>query len=40
MTSALIGASRVAQVEDAVGALEKVEFAEEELEAVERILAG
>ena len=38
MTSALIGASRVAQVEEAVGALGKLEFGEEELEEIEGIL--
>jgi L-glyceraldehyde 3-phosphate reductase len=37
-TSALIGASRVSQVEDAVGALAKLPFTGEELEAIDRIL--
>ncbi len=40
MTSALVGASRVQQVEDSVATLEKLEFAEDELEAIEEILAG
>jgi len=38
VTSALIGASKVAQVEDAVGALAKMELAKEELAAIEEIL--
>ena len=40
VTSALIGASKVSQIEDAVGALRKLEFAAEELKAIEAILAG
>jgi len=40
VTSALIGASRVEQIEDAVGALQNLPFAPEELETVEQILAG
>ncbi len=40
MTSALIGASRVKQVEDAVDALNRLDFSTEELEQIERILAG
>jgi L-glyceraldehyde 3-phosphate reductase len=40
MTSALIGASRVEQIEEAVGALNNLSFADEELLAIERILAG
>ncbi|HEY1012096.1 MAG TPA: L-glyceraldehyde 3-phosphate reductase [Herpetosiphonaceae bacterium] len=40
VTSALIGASRVAQIEDAVGALANLAFAPGELEAIERILGG
>ncbi len=39
MTSALIGASRVAQIEDAVGALNNLAFSEAELQAIEAILA-
>ncbi len=38
ITSALIGASKVGQIEDAVGALERLEFSSEELERIERIL--
>jgi len=40
MTSALIGASRVKQVEDAVGALNCLNFSAEELDQIERILGG
>lgn len=40
MTSALIGASRVKQVEDAVDTLKHLDFSAEELEQIERILAG
>lgn len=39
MTSALIGASRPEQIEDAVGALDNLEFSVEELQAIEAILA-
>jgi L-glyceraldehyde 3-phosphate reductase len=39
VTSALIGASRVAQVEDAVAALAAAPLAEDELQAIETILA-
>lgn len=39
MTSALIGASRVAQIEDAVGALERLDFSSEELAKIDGILA-
>jgi L-glyceraldehyde 3-phosphate reductase len=39
VTSAVIGASKVAQIEDGVGALKKLEFEEKELEAIEKILA-
>jgi L-glyceraldehyde 3-phosphate reductase len=38
MTSALIGASRVSQINDAVGALDHLDFAAHELEAIDRIL--
>lgn len=38
ITSALIGASRVAQIDDAIGALEHLEFSSEELEQIETIL--
>lgn len=40
MTSALIGASRVEQIEENVAALAKLDFAQEELDAIEAILAG
>ena len=39
MTSALIGASRPAQIDDAVGALQNLNFAPDTLESIERILA-
>lgn len=39
MTSALIGASRVGQIEDAVGALEQLELSSAELEHIDQILA-
>ena len=38
VTSALIGASRVSQIEDAVGALEKLKFQVTELEEIDAIL--
>jgi L-glyceraldehyde 3-phosphate reductase len=38
MTSVLIGASKVSQIEDAVGMLGKVEFTSEELQEIENIL--
>jgi L-glyceraldehyde 3-phosphate reductase len=38
MTSVLVGASRTRQIEDNVAALENLEFTEEELEAIDRIL--
>ena len=40
VTSALIGASRPAQIEDAVGALDHLDFTADELTTVDRILAG
>lgn len=40
MTSALIGTSRVSQIEDAVGALDNLSFSAEELDAIETILVG
>jgi L-glyceraldehyde 3-phosphate reductase len=40
VTSALIGASRPAQVEDAVGALANLAWADEDLRAIEGILGG
>ncbi len=39
VTSALIGASRVAQIEDAVGTLANPDLSPEELESIEQILA-
>jgi L-glyceraldehyde 3-phosphate reductase len=40
VTSALIGASRPAQIDDAVGALQAAPLASEELQAIEAILKG
>ncbi|MDZ7378945.1 MAG: L-glyceraldehyde 3-phosphate reductase [candidate division KSB1 bacterium] len=40
MTSALIGASRVSQLEENVAALENLEFSREELQRIEEILAA
>ena len=40
MTSALIGASRVSQIEDAVSALNNLDFGKEELESIDRVLAA
>jgi L-glyceraldehyde 3-phosphate reductase len=40
VTSALIGASRPSQVEDAVAALSHLHFGAEELAAIDRILSG
>ena len=40
VTSALIGASRIAQIDDAVGALANRRFTDEELRTIDRILAG
>jgi L-glyceraldehyde 3-phosphate reductase len=40
VTSALIGASKVAQIEDAVGSLEGTKLAAEELRQIDGILAG
>jgi L-glyceraldehyde 3-phosphate reductase len=40
VTTAIIGASRVAQIEDAVGALDNVRFSRDELESIERALAA
>jgi L-glyceraldehyde 3-phosphate reductase len=39
VTSALIGASRTGQIEDAVGALSRLDFSAEELHRIETILA-
>jgi L-glyceraldehyde 3-phosphate reductase len=38
VTSALIGASRVSQVEDSVATLNKLDFSPEELNQIEHIL--
>lgn len=40
VTSALIGASRVSQIEDAVAALDNLEFSNDELAKIEQILKG
>jgi L-glyceraldehyde 3-phosphate reductase len=40
VTSALIGASRVAHIDDAIGALANVSFSSEELQTIDRILAA
>jgi L-glyceraldehyde 3-phosphate reductase len=40
VTSALVGASRVAQVEDSVATLNRLDFTHEELSSIEKILAG
>ena len=40
VTSALIGASRTQQIDDAVGALQNLKFADAELASIEQILAG
>jgi len=40
MTSALVGASRVSQLDDAVGALKNLTFTDQELQAIDHILAG
>jgi len=40
VTSALVGASRVSQVEDSVATLDKLDFSQEELNAIEAILVG
>ena len=40
VTSALIGASRREQIDDAAGALKALNFASEELQSIENILAG
>jgi L-glyceraldehyde 3-phosphate reductase len=40
ITSALFGANRLDQIKDIVGALNNLEFSVEELEAIEKILAG
>jgi len=39
MTSVLIGASKVSQIEDAVGALQRLDFSSDELQQIESIIA-
>src|SRR6185369_12969076 len=39
VTSALIGASRVSQVDDCVGATKNLDFAKDELKQIEKMLA-
>ena len=36
MTSVLIGASQVSQIDDAIGALQRLDFSGDELAAIER----
>jgi L-glyceraldehyde 3-phosphate reductase len=38
VTSALIGASKVSQIEDVAGALEKLKFSSDELDEIDKIL--
>jgi L-glyceraldehyde 3-phosphate reductase len=40
MTSVVIGASRVSQIEDAVGALQQLSFSKEELKEIDAVLAS
>ena len=40
ITSALIGASKVSQIEDNLGAIKNLDFSPDELTAIDRILAG
>jgi len=40
VTSALVGASRVSQVEDSIATLNRLDFTQEELSSIEKILAG
>lgn len=39
VTSALIGASKISQIDDAIGMLANTDFSDEEINAIERILA-
>jgi len=39
VTSVLIGASRISQIEDAVGIVNNLDFSADELETIEQILA-
>jgi L-glyceraldehyde 3-phosphate reductase len=40
VTSALIGASRIAQIDDGVSALRNLAFCHEELQSIDAILSG
>ena len=40
VTTALIGASKVSQIEDAIGALQNLKFSDAELKKVDDILAA
>lgn len=40
VTSALIGASKISQIEDSVAALDNLDFAQDELDAIEAVLKG
>jgi L-glyceraldehyde 3-phosphate reductase len=40
VTTALIGASKVSQVEDSVGALKNLDFSDKELQEIDEVLAG
>ena len=40
MTSVLIGASKVEQIDDAVGTLNRLDFSSDELQQIELILNG
>ncbi|MGB9493043.1 MAG: hypothetical protein WCA92_21455 [Terriglobales bacterium] len=40
ITSALVGASKVSQVEDNIAALKNLKFSAEELLRIDRVLAG
>ena len=40
VTSALIGASRIAQIDDGVAALRNLAFCQEELQSIDAILRG
>ena len=39
VTSALVGASKVSQIEDSVGALQNLAFSDEDLLAIDQVLA-
>jgi L-glyceraldehyde 3-phosphate reductase len=40
ITSAVIGASKLSHVEDAVGSLSRLDFSSDELQRIDKILAG